>query len=56
MNLARFQRDISLTHQAVGQEPPNYTLTYWVTGACVYCLPDRDWARLLAAILPTAGL
>jgi hypothetical protein len=37
MNLPRFQRDIGLARQAVEQEPANYTLTYSVTGACVYC-------------------
>jgi hypothetical protein len=41
MNLSRFQRDIRLARQGVEQEPPNYTLTYSVTGACVYCHDRR---------------
>jgi hypothetical protein len=37
MNLPKFQRDIRLARQAVERAPPNYTLAYSVTGACVYC-------------------
>jgi hypothetical protein len=41
INLARFQRDIKLAREAVERDPPNYTLTYSVTGACVYCHDRR---------------
>ena len=37
MNLPKFERDIELARQAVERDPPNYTLTYALTGACVYC-------------------
>jgi len=41
MNLPKFARDIELARQAVERDPPNYALTYALTGACVYCHVSR---------------
>jgi hypothetical protein len=37
MNLRKFRQDIRRAREAVERDPPNYALTYSVTGACVYC-------------------
>jgi hypothetical protein len=37
MNLPKFRQDIRLAREAVERDPPNYRLTYLLTGACVYC-------------------